>query len=125
MADLQAESAPNPQEEMAALGDNANSYINKVKSAVSGLSEDARAELEAFATTAGAVKALVELTGASAPKTIPTSNTTSAPQKSSAELYQEAFAYKNGVSNFPTNPDAQKVYDKMMDKALAVEEKGG
>lgn len=127
----QASEMPDAKVEMEALGDDASKLITGAQDLVSGLSEEATAELEAFATTAGAVKALNEVVAKysavekelAATKKIPTGEAANSPVKSSSELYAEAKTIRNS-KNFQYDSDAQAIYDKKMDQAIAAEEKG-
>lgn len=129
----QVESGPVPEEEMAALGEDASKMVNKAKSLVDGLSAEARSEIEGFASTASAVKALAELMDKyngvekelSATKRVPSGEAAKVPAKSSVELYAEAQKIRQDAGdNFQFNSTAQALYEKKMDSAIAAEEKG-
>lgn len=123
----QAASMPDPKAEMEALGADADALIKGAQAFrnMKEFSNEEREIIEGWATTAAEVQILNKIKKmATAQKTIPTSGAEKAPMKSSAELYQEAFAYKRSTPNFAYNSDAQKVYDEMMNKAVSAEEKG-
>jgi hypothetical protein len=123
----EASQAPNREQEIEKLGSNAAQITEEVGSFVGrNFSEDEQDILHQTASTAAGVKLLHKLSKLSqGQKSIPSGEAAMPARKSSAELYQEAFAVKKEAgANFSNNTTALKLYEEKLDKAVEAENKG-
>lgn len=117
------DAAPDIDEEYSKLGDNANTIVSKLEQFAEGLNEKDQNILAALADTAAGTEFLYRhLVGSEA--NIPAA-TAAGPIKSSQELIDDAQEYRRKNSDtIGSSSEQQKIYNTLMQKGLALQEKG-
>ena len=115
------QSMPNPKKEIEAIGADYEKMDREISTYLSrNVDEDTANAIKALAVDAQSFKAIHKLIAK--PSSVPTKADNVATEKS-AELYAKAQEMRN-KENFLTNYDAQQQYRTLMEKAIALEEKG-
>ena len=119
-----ASNMPDLEAEAKALGDDrevilagANRFVQK------NFNAEEQQIAEQLGQSAAGVKFLYKLSQMSGEKPIPAEVNKVDAGPTSAELYSQAFAYRDEVVNFDSNVGAQKRYDQMLNAAVVREQK--